>query len=128
MSLTAAAVPSSDDRYNEPDDARNNQQGNKMPPVVQTETSENAIWSRVLEAGSKSLSPALARTIIGLDFDPEDKRRLRRLAAKAREGALTPAEQEQVDNYGRVGSVLSILKSKARVSLRKRATSNGSRR
>jgi hypothetical protein len=45
------------------------------------------------------------------------------LAAKARDGTLTPAEREEVANYERVGSFLSLVKAKARVCLKDRLTS-----
>jgi hypothetical protein len=96
--------------------------------TTETNSTEYAIWSRLLQPGKPTFSPAVARAVLALDFPPEDKARLRELAAKAREGTLTPEEQEQIDSYGRVGSVLSILKSKARVSLRKAGAGNGSGR
>ncbi len=40
------------------------------------------------------------------------------LAEKARQGTLTPEEQQEVDNYERVGHYLAILQSKARIALR----------
>ena len=43
---------------------------------------------------------------------------MRQLLAKAKEGTLTQPEQAEIENYGRVGSLLGILQSKARVSLR----------
>ena len=41
------------------------------------------------------------------------------LAEKARAGALTLEEHIEMDNYERVGHVLSLMKSKARKSLKK---------
>ncbi len=40
------------------------------------------------------------------------------LADKAKAGTLTPSEQEEIDNYERVGHYLAILQSKARVALK----------
>jgi len=45
---------------------------------------------------------------------------MNRLAAKNREGKLTAAEGEELENYIRVGQTLGILKSKARRSLKER--------
>jgi len=86
--------------------------------------SEGAIWKRVLEADQQGLSAAAARGILALEFSDEDKARMHDLAAKARIGGLTAEEAKQIDVYGRVGSVLSILKSKARKSLRKSGNGN----
>jgi hypothetical protein len=44
------------------------------------------------------------------------------LAEKAREGSLTPAEQGELESYERVGSLLGILQSKARTSLKKESS------
>jgi len=41
------------------------------------------------------------------------------LAEKARAGALSLEEHIEMDNYERVGHVLSLMKSKARKSLKK---------
>jgi len=46
------------------------------------------------------------------------------LAAKARAGTLTSDELAEVEAYSRIGSLLGILKSKARRALKRRA-SNG---
>jgi hypothetical protein len=42
---------------------------------------------------------------------------MQELAAKARAGTLSPAEQIEIDNYEKVGHVLSLMKAKAKVSL-----------
>jgi hypothetical protein len=50
------------------------------------------------------------------------------LAAKAREGTLTPAEQAEINNYERVGYLLGVLHSKARRSLKGRHGTDGKRK
>jgi hypothetical protein len=52
---------------------------------------------------------------------------MHKLAAKARTGTLTPEEQEAIDAHGRIGSFISIMKSKARTALRN-IEANGPRR
>jgi hypothetical protein len=47
------------------------------------------------------------------------------LSAKARDGDLTPTEQEEADNFERAGHVLNILQSRARRSLKARRNTNG---
>jgi hypothetical protein len=76
----------------------------------------------------KALSVAAARTILHLEFPAEDKERMHELAAKARDGSLTAAEQEEIRNYERVGNLLALMKSKARQRLKSAARSNGSGR
>lgn len=90
-----------------------------------TGTSEVAIFSRVLEPDQATLSVSAARAILALGFPPADRNRMRELSAKAREGTLSPAEQDEINNYERVGHILSLMKSKARRSLKGRAGSNG---
>jgi hypothetical protein len=93
-----------------------------------TGSTEDAIWGRLVGQKNELLSPAAARSILRLDFPESDRARMRELAEKARNGTLTRAEQEEVETYSRVGSVLGILKSKARVVLRRFAKTNGAGR
>ena len=86
-------------------------------------TSEAAIFGRVLGPGRATLSAAAAKSILALDFSRADLDRMRLLLAKAKQGKLTPAEQAEIDNYERVGHMISLMKSKARCSLRDKATS-----
>ena len=55
--------------------------------------------------------------LLTLDFPPEDRERMNQLAARAGDGELTDDEQREIDAYERVGHILSLLKSKARVWL-----------
>jgi hypothetical protein len=82
---------------------------------------ESAIWSRLLRPAGRTLSVAVARALLLLDFPDEDKERMHKLAAKAREGLLTSHEQEEVANYERVGNLLALMKTKARQSLKRAA-------
>lgn len=81
--------------------------------------SESALWGRLLDPVSAELSPEAARYILGLQFPQSDIDRMQELAEKARAGALTLEEHIEMDNYERVGHVLSLMKSKARKSLKK---------
>jgi uncharacterized protein YnzC (UPF0291/DUF896 family) len=40
------------------------------------------------------------------------------LAERAREGTLTADEREELENYRRVGHLLGLMQSKARIALR----------
>jgi hypothetical protein len=95
--------------------------------IRQTAGTEGAIWSRVLQPMGKALSVTAARGILALAFLAEDKARMDELASKARDGTLTPTEQEEIHNYERVGNLLGLIKAKARQRL-KGAGSNGSSR
>jgi hypothetical protein len=80
--------------------------------------SDAAILSRLIEPEVESLPPEAARYILSLEFCQIDHDRMQALAAKARQGTLTPAEQDEVESYERVGHLVALLKSKARKSLK----------
>jgi hypothetical protein len=84
---------------------------------------EAAILARIAGPDEPALSAATARGFLTLGFSPADQDRMHELAAKAREGNLMSDEQAEVEAYSRIGSLLGILKSKARRAL-KRRTSN----
>jgi len=85
----------------------------------QNSTSEIAILSRVLEPEEPTFSPEAARSILAMDFGPQDRERMQELAAKARAGMLSSEEQCEIESYEKAGHVLSLMKAKAKVSLRK---------
>lgn len=71
------------------------------------------------------LSAEAARSILQLEFSADDKERMHVLAAKAREGTLTPSEQEEIRSYERVGNLLGLMHSKARLCLKKGSQTTG---
>jgi chorismate mutase len=77
------------------------------------------ILRRIVEAEEQHLSPDAAKSILKLQFSRSDRRCMNRLAANNRKGELTPAEEEELWNYIRVGQTLGILQSKARRSLKR---------
>jgi hypothetical protein len=89
-----------------------------------TTTNEAEILSRVIAPGKPTLPPDTAKIILTFDFGEEDRERMNRLAEKARQGALTVEEQAEIDCYERVGHFLSLLRSKARISLKQANTSS----
>ncbi len=84
-------------------------------------SSEIAILTRVLQPEEATLSADAARSILALDFTPDDRDRMQELAAKARAGTLSEREHVEIDNYEKVGHVLSLMKAKAKVSLKQKA-------
>src|SRR5437764_7050574 len=87
--------------------------------------SDVAILGRVLAGGDRPLAPELARHILGLGFTDDDKARMHELAVKNREGAISPAELEELDGFIRAGGVLAILQSKARQAIQAVSARNG---
>jgi hypothetical protein len=96
-----------------------------MPRTASDQISEMAILRRVVDAREPFESPDAARAILQLGFGPRDRARMNRLAAKNREGALKPEEEEELSNYIRVGQTLGILQSKARRSLKAGGSQSG---
>ncbi len=88
---------------------------------------EAEILNRIAWPDEPVLSAATAEGILTLGFSPADEDRMHALAAKAREGALSCDERSEIEAYSRIGSLLGILKSKARRALNRR-TSNGKSR
>lgn len=78
---------------------------------------EAEIWWRILHPDEK-LSPRVARALLALSFPKSDISRMHELSAKARAGTLTSEEDAEMDDFERVGSILSTLKSKARQVLK----------
>jgi hypothetical protein len=78
------------------------------------------ILDRLEWPGEKPLTASAANAILRFRFSALDLDRMHKLAAKARAGALNSDEQALVEAYSRVGSLLGILKSKARLALKRR--------
>ena len=87
-------------------------------PLATAETSEMAIFRRIVDPEQPFLSAEAARAILRLDFHVDDRTRMNQLAAQNRVGKLTPTEEQELNGYLRVGQMLGILQSKARRSLR----------
>jgi uncharacterized protein YnzC (UPF0291/DUF896 family) len=81
--------------------------------------SEAAILGRLIRPERDDLTPDAARAILKLEFDQEDRTRMHELSAKAKEGALTPAEEAELSSYRGVGRLLELMRSKARRSLKR---------
>ena len=86
--------------------------------LATAETSEMEILRRIVDPKQPFLSAEAARALLRLDFNADDRTRMNQLAAKNRGGKLSPAEEQELNSYIRVGQMLGILQSKARRSLR----------
>jgi hypothetical protein len=87
--------------------------------VMIADNSASAIWQRTIETKRSSLEPAAARALLRLKFSRADLERADQLAAKARDGSLTAAEERELEDYRAVGTALEFLKSKARLALKR---------
>ena len=63
-------------------------------------------------------SEEMARQILGIHFSPADHVRYEELSAKAQEGALSPDERAELEDFLNLNDLLIVLKTKAESSLR----------
>ena len=59
------------------------------------------------------------KKILDMDIREEDKNRTLELLAKQQEGRITAEEREELESYIRVDNLLSVLKAKAILALKK---------
>jgi hypothetical protein len=90
-----------------------------MQTTLSPDQTASASWSRIVKPDRATFTPELARAILKLDFDREDQRRVEVLSAKAQKGSLTPEERAELEEYIRVNNELMILRSNARLSLKR---------
>jgi len=79
--------------------------------------SEITILARLLGNDSGRLPRTMARYILKLGFGDRDKAHMHDLAKRNQADALSPSEKVELLAYAKAGTVLSILKSKARRDL-----------
>jgi hypothetical protein len=92
--------------------------------LAELPNTEAAILRRVFGPDDPPLSREAIEGILSLGFKQTDQERMRQLSAKSRAGSLTRKERAEIEAYSRVGSLLGILKSRARRAA-KRGNSNG---
>ena len=78
---------------------------------------EVTILARILGNDQNQLPADMARYILTLGFGKRDKARMHDLAVGNQDDALSPSDKEELVAYAKAGSLLSILKSKARRAL-----------
>ncbi|MHC1765407.1 MAG: hypothetical protein AB9869_14085 [Verrucomicrobiia bacterium] len=83
-------------------------------PITET---EGEIWNRLIQSETGGLSRAAAEAWLELKFSAVDRERVNELSAKAREGALSDREEQELDVYLNIGRALELIKAKARCSL-----------
>lgn len=77
-------------------------------------TNQADIFRRVLEHQRGAMTPAVAQYFLQLELPDDDRTRLDELAAKARQGTLSAAEEADLDEFRRVGRLVELMKLKAR--------------
>lgn len=81
-------------------------------------TTEALIWEHVIHPNGELRHKLVAKSMLQLSLSSDERARMHELAVRNQEGTLTADEASELDHYNRVGTVLSIMKSKARKLLR----------
>ncbi|MEX2177038.1 MAG: hypothetical protein WD872_21930 [Pirellulaceae bacterium] len=81
--------------------------------------SDAEILAEVFATGDSAMFPELARWILSLHFTQVQQARVQNLAELGNERTLSPAECAEVEKFRRVGNLLTLLRSKARLALRR---------
>ena len=79
-----------------------------------------SILESLIEPEAGSFSADLARYVLSLGFSKRQKARCEALSYKAQTGDLTEREAAELDEFLQANSLLIVLKSKARRSLKRR--------
>lgn len=82
-----------------------------------TVESEVSIFARFFDDESGRMPEERARQILGIQVSDRDRSRMRELADRNQDGTLSEAEREEMVAFAKVTTLLSILKSKARLAL-----------
>ena len=72
----------------------------------------------VLSRLEVTLSPAGARDLLKIEFSAQDRQRMVELLEKGNRGTRTPDEEQEANEFERLGHVFSMLKSIARRTLK----------
>ena len=84
----------------------------------QVSAPDAAIMQRLVDPRRCGWSAQAAQAVLKLNFSDEDQSRVSDLADKASQGILTTAEEHEMESYLRVGTLVDLMQSKARLYLR----------
>ncbi|MGA3043186.1 MAG: hypothetical protein ABSF54_20605 [Bryobacteraceae bacterium] len=79
------------------------------------------VLQRVFDLPRGGMTPALAESILALDFPETDAARIEELNVRANEGELTEEEGAELETYININDLLAYWQSKARQILQRPA-------
>jgi hypothetical protein len=79
---------------------------------------DTSVLEQLSKLDVQSIGVETSRKLLQFHFDAAQHDRMNVLSEKAQRGALSPAEQSELDEFIRAGSLLGILQSRARQLLR----------
>jgi hypothetical protein len=77
-----------------------------------------SILRRLIDSGQGNLAHGVAQAVLQISFTDADQGRMSELASKSERGSLSPQEAEEYDGHIAAADLLSLWKSKARLSLK----------
>src|ERR1041385_3468808 len=89
-------------------------------PAMLAKDFEVSLLARVLGKGDENLPTDMAQYLLDVGFSQRDKAHMHSLALRDQEDGLSVNEKNELLAYARIGSVVSILRSKARRALKSR--------
>jgi hypothetical protein len=78
-----------------------------------------SILRRLIDSDQGELPPAAAEAVLRFRLAGADQIRMAELASKSSQGTLTPEEGSEYDGFIAAADLLSLWKSKARLSLKR---------
>jgi hypothetical protein len=82
-------------------------------------TADAAIRNRLVNGDRPGFTPEIAEAVLQLEFDKKDRDRMHELAVKNQEDKLAATEREELESYRRIAYFVDLMRSKARLSLKK---------
>jgi hypothetical protein len=86
--------------------------------AVTSPTNQTEIFARSLDRRREWISPEVARFFQELELSTDDNARLEELAEKARQGTLTAQDEQDLEEYRRVGRLVELMRLKGRLASR----------
>jgi hypothetical protein len=77
-------------------------------------TTQQALLDEMLEPLVEALTPDSARLLAQIQAKPAVQSRVDQLAEKCNEGNLSAEEQAEYEEYVRIGTILALIKAKAK--------------
>jgi hypothetical protein len=90
-----------------------------QPKLGNAKKTGATILSRALETKGGNVPPEGARFILDLGIREEDKKRMLKLLEKQQKVRITAAERDELESYVQADNVLSVLKARAILALKK---------
>ena len=81
--------------------------------------SEQPRVRRLLARGFEELDPTAARSILQIKFSKSEQDRVHQLTTRAKKSRLSREERSELEGYLQLGSLLTMLHSRARMALKR---------